>query len=40
MIAQLLSISEMGVKIVAGLSGLIIGVIILVIFVVRSKKKG
>lgn len=40
MITQLLCISEMGVKIVAGLSGLIVGIVVLVIFVIRSKKKG
>lgn len=40
MITQLLSISEMATKIVAGLSGVIVAVIVIVIFVVRSKKKG
>jgi len=39
MIADLLSISDMGVKIVAGLSGVILGVVILVIFIIRSNKK-
>lgn len=40
MIADLLCISETGVKVVAGLSGVVVAVIILVLFVIRSKKRG
>lgn len=39
MIETLLCISEAGTKIVAGLSGSILAVILLAVFFVRSKKK-
>jgi len=40
MIEMLFSISELGAKVIGGLSGILLAIIIIVIVIVRSKKNG